>query len=117
VESKWKNYHITTFLDSLSPKSLSLEEAVDLSRDRNEMNDVKQGYQINNGSVNTFPWQPRIAGGVLFYAVLVVSKESRLLVFPTTSCFYILMEIFLRNPYFHFAEPRVPRNTIWETPV
>jgi hypothetical protein len=39
VESKWKNYHITTFLDSLSPKILSLEEAMDLSRDRNEMND------------------------------------------------------------------------------
>jgi hypothetical protein len=39
VESKWKNYHITTFLDSLSPKTLSLEEAMDLSRDRNEMND------------------------------------------------------------------------------
>jgi hypothetical protein len=36
VESKWKNYHITTFLDSLSPKTekLSLEEAMDLSRDR-----------------------------------------------------------------------------------
>jgi hypothetical protein len=37
VESKWKNYHITTFLDSLSPKTLSLEEAMDLSRDRNEL--------------------------------------------------------------------------------
>jgi hypothetical protein len=36
VESKWKNYHITTFLDSLSPKTekLSLKEAMDLSRDR-----------------------------------------------------------------------------------
>jgi hypothetical protein len=42
VESKWKNYHITTFLDSLSPKTLSLEEAMDLSRDRNEMNE----YQV-----------------------------------------------------------------------
>jgi hypothetical protein len=39
VESKWINYHITTFLDRLSPKTLSLEEAMDLSRDRNEMND------------------------------------------------------------------------------
>jgi hypothetical protein len=38
VENKWKNYHITTFLDSLSPKTLSLEGAMDLSRDRNEMN-------------------------------------------------------------------------------
>jgi hypothetical protein len=42
VESKWKNYHITTFLDSLSPKTLSLEEAMDLSRDRNEMNEAKK---------------------------------------------------------------------------
>jgi hypothetical protein len=41
VESKWKNYHITTFLNSLSPKTLSLEEAMDLSRDRNEMNDMQ----------------------------------------------------------------------------
>jgi hypothetical protein len=37
VESKWKNYHIITFPgQSLSPKTekLSLEEAIDLSRDR-----------------------------------------------------------------------------------
>jgi hypothetical protein len=32
-----KNYHITTFLDSLSPKTLTLEETMDLSRDRNEL--------------------------------------------------------------------------------
>jgi hypothetical protein len=32
-----ENYHIITFLDSLSPKTLSLEEAMDLSRDRNEL--------------------------------------------------------------------------------
>jgi hypothetical protein len=30
--------HTTTFLDSLSEKTPSLEEAMDLSRDRNEMN-------------------------------------------------------------------------------
>jgi hypothetical protein len=46
VESKWKNYHITTFLDSLSPKTLSLEEAMDLSRDRNEMNRQKQNINF-----------------------------------------------------------------------
>jgi hypothetical protein len=35
VESKWKNYHITTFPGlSLSKTGLSLEEAMDLSRDR-----------------------------------------------------------------------------------
>jgi hypothetical protein len=35
VESKWKNYHITTFPgQSLSKTGLTLEEAMDLSRDR-----------------------------------------------------------------------------------
>jgi hypothetical protein len=35
VESKWKNYHITTFPgQSLSKTGLSLKEAMDLSRDR-----------------------------------------------------------------------------------
>jgi hypothetical protein len=35
VESKWKNYHITTFPgQSLSKTGLSLEEAMDLSQDR-----------------------------------------------------------------------------------
>jgi hypothetical protein len=35
VESKWKTYHITTFPgQSLSKTGLSLEEAMDLSRDR-----------------------------------------------------------------------------------
>jgi hypothetical protein len=35
VESKWKNYHITTFPgQSLSKTGLSLEEAMDLSGDR-----------------------------------------------------------------------------------
>jgi hypothetical protein len=39
-----------------------------------------------SGSVNTFPWQWRIVGGVIFYAVRVVSKESRRLILPKTSC-------------------------------
>jgi hypothetical protein len=35
VESKWKNYHITTFHGQSLPKTgLSLEEAMDLSRDK-----------------------------------------------------------------------------------
>jgi hypothetical protein len=38
-----------------------------------------------SGSVNTFPRQPRIVGRVDFYAVRVVSMESRRLVFPRTS--------------------------------
>jgi hypothetical protein len=54
VESKWKNYHITTFLDSLSPKTekLSLEEAVDLSRDRNEMNEMNDSLYIIHYSMS-----------------------------------------------------------------
>jgi hypothetical protein len=40
VESKWKNYHITTF----PGQSGSLEEAMDLSRDRQiEEEEVKNG--------------------------------------------------------------------------
>jgi hypothetical protein len=41
---------------------------------------------LGNGSVNTFPRQRRINGGVVFYAVGVVSKESRRLVPIRTSC-------------------------------
>jgi hypothetical protein len=41
VESKWKNYHITTFPgQSLSKIGLSLEEAMDLSRDRQIEEDI-----------------------------------------------------------------------------
>jgi hypothetical protein len=41
---------------------------------------------LGNGSVNMFPRQQGITGGVIFYAVRVVSKESRRLVLPRTSC-------------------------------
>jgi hypothetical protein len=40
---------------------------------------------LGKGSVNTFPRQRIIDGGVIFCAV-VVSKESRRLVLPRTSC-------------------------------
>jgi hypothetical protein len=40
---------------------------------------------LGNGSVNTFPRQRRIVGGMVFYAVHVISKESRRLVIPRTS--------------------------------
>jgi hypothetical protein len=42
---------------------------------------------LGNNSVKTSPWQRRIVGGVVFYAVCAVSKESRRLVLPRTSCF------------------------------
>jgi hypothetical protein len=38
-----------------------------------------------NGYVNTFPWQRRTIGGVVLYAVHVISKESKRLVLPRNS--------------------------------
>jgi hypothetical protein len=46
-------------------------------------------------SVKTFPRQRRIVGGVVFYAACVVSKESRLLVLPRTSCLCITLHIII----------------------
>jgi hypothetical protein len=40
-----------------------------------------------NGLVNTFPRERGIVGGVIFYAILIVSKESMRLVLPRSSCF------------------------------
>jgi hypothetical protein len=31
----------------------------------------------DNGLVNTFPWQQRTVGGIMFYSVHVISKERR----------------------------------------
>jgi hypothetical protein len=53
---------------------------------------------LGNNSVKTFPWQRRIVGGVVFYVVRVVSKESGRSVLPRTSCsttFYF----FLSHPH------------------
>jgi hypothetical protein len=47
---------------------------------------------LGNGSVNTFPQQQRIDGGVGFYTVNVVSKGSRRLVLPRTSCSSMLFK-------------------------
>jgi hypothetical protein len=43
---------------------------------------------LSNASANTLPQQQKTFGGVVFYAVYVVSKESKQLVLPRTS--YIL---------------------------
>jgi hypothetical protein len=40
---------------------------------------------LGNGSVSTFPWQRGTVGGVVFYAVRVVWKESRRLVVTRTT--------------------------------
>jgi hypothetical protein len=53
-------------------------------------------YLQGNGSVSTFPWQRRIVRGGVFYAVYVVSKESRQSVFHRTSFafwFHKMLEI------------------------
>jgi hypothetical protein len=41
---------------------------------------------LGNNSVKTFPRQWRIVGGVFFYAIHVISKETRRLLLPRTSC-------------------------------
>jgi hypothetical protein len=45
---------------------------------------------LGNGSVNRIPRQLRIIGGVVFYAICVVTKESKLLVLPRISCKLII---------------------------
>jgi hypothetical protein len=55
---------------------------------------------LGNNSVKTFPRQRRNVGGVVFYAAHVVSKESRRLVLPTTSCFF-LTEVSARSSAAH----------------
>jgi hypothetical protein len=44
---------------------------------------------LGNGSVNTFPRQGINVGGVVFYAVCVVSMKSRQLVLTRTPCYVI----------------------------
>jgi hypothetical protein len=43
---------------------------------------------LGNGSVNTFPWQGRTVGGVVFYAVRIVSKGNKQLVLRTSCIIY-----------------------------
>jgi hypothetical protein len=49
---------------------------------------------LGNISVKKFPRQRRIVRGVVLYAVRVVSKESRRLVLPRTSCMYIMCHLY-----------------------
>jgi hypothetical protein len=44
---------------------------------------------VGNSLVKIFPQQRTVVGGVIFDAVCVISKESRLLVLPRTSGFKI----------------------------
>jgi hypothetical protein len=45
---------------------------------------------LGNSSLNTFPQQRKIVGNVVFYTFRNVSKKSRRLVLPTTSCLIVL---------------------------
>jgi hypothetical protein len=47
--------------------------------------------------VKTFPRQLRTVGCVVFYAIRVVSKESRRFVLPRTSCSSLLFEAVSRS--------------------
>jgi hypothetical protein len=49
---------------------------------------------LGRSSVKSFQRQPRIVGGVVFYTVRVVSKESRTLLLPTISCFIYVCALF-----------------------
>jgi hypothetical protein len=55
VESKWKNYHVITFPgQSLSKTGLSLEGAMDLSRDRLvEEEEEEEDQDIGTGIVQS----------------------------------------------------------------
>jgi hypothetical protein len=44
---------------------------------------------VGNNSLKTFSRQQRIVGGVVFYVVRVVWKETRRLVLPSTSCLFM----------------------------
>jgi hypothetical protein len=46
---------------------------------------------LGNGSVKKFPLQERILGGVIFYVVHIVSKESKRLGLLRTFCFYYIL--------------------------
>jgi hypothetical protein len=64
---------------------------------------------LGNNSVKTFPQQRRIFGGVVFYTVRVVTKESRRLVLPRTSCYLNISPfIFISFACYNtLASPRV----------
>jgi hypothetical protein len=44
---------------------------------------------LGNNSVKILPRERRIIGGIVFYAVRVVSKDSSRTVVPKTSCYTI----------------------------
>jgi hypothetical protein len=45
---------------------------------------------LGNNSIKSFPQQRIIVGGIIFCTVCVVSKKSRRLILPRTSCFFHL---------------------------
>jgi hypothetical protein len=62
---------------------------------------------LGNNSVKTLPRQRKIVGGVVFYAVYIVSKQSRRLVLPRTSCSLTLL--FLYSTIFMAIQHQISR--------
>jgi hypothetical protein len=58
---------------------------------------------LGNNSVKTFPRQRRIVGGVVFYAVRVISKENGRLVLLRTAC-NIIFSSSPWSPTFRFSD-------------
>jgi hypothetical protein len=74
-----------------------------------------------NGSINTFLRQRRNVGGVAFYAVRVVSKESRWLVHPSENfcvkdyCvgFEVIRAVVMKSSAFWYIKPCSPLKVNW----
>jgi hypothetical protein len=82
----------------------TIEELLDSSFSMRSMSYQRRIYgsvyplSLLDNSVKTFPGQRRVVGGGFFYSVRVVSKESRRLVLPRTSCFIIVQ---ISDSYVH----------------
>jgi hypothetical protein len=71
---------------------------------------------LGNDSVNIFSRKRRINGGVVFYAV-VVSKESRRLVLPRTSCTKICHSIHGERRTYGLYRTRAPTPYIFPSEI
>jgi hypothetical protein len=77
VESKWKNDHITTFPgQSLSKTGLSLEEAMDLSRDRLIEEDMNLGLLPAYGGFLLYSLFDPEDGGDMFLRNVGLSSNN-----------------------------------------
>jgi hypothetical protein len=89
VESKWKNYHIITFLDSLSPKTLSLEGTMDLSRDRNEMNEWMMLMLVTFESADSSNKEWIILNAIMMYLHFITIISHRAIADSHYGTYYV----------------------------